>query len=705
MEIRKEIRKEGKSYMKISPGKRRFLVLVIALVMVFSQSSMGFAASSKVLKTPSVKTATLDENTGNVKISWSKISGANGYQIYRAEPGTSFKRIASVKGSKTSYVDKNAPKGKTVRYKIRAFQKIKGKTKYSKFSSVKNMIIWAEVETLPFDALLEESSEEHKREQTDKVSFNGFTDYLVSGSEYQNLLSEEEIKSLRDQKGARTAKISYKKAVSDVELFFRTLKYAYGAYFYFGGEERFSQAEKEVMAALKGKTEIQTSELERQLKKSLSFVRDGHFGVNGSAIENKAVRYEYFYSGVYFSKDEHGYYKEADGKKWYYASCTDKKARIEPALTSGGDVKYSLVLFCPTVETDLKDSITLKADENTMSMSVRWTQSEALRNYSSRVQDYVFEKQDGISYISIRSFDTGLDQTIFKKYENSAKEAKGSKLVIYDIRSNGGGGNQYARNWVENFTGEVPVLNGAFSHRWSALSELRYASPGEERYTYGIETGKFIKNEIPVIVLVDDHCGSSGEGALLFAKSMDNVIVIGSNSSGCELCGNVSDYKLPDTGIRFSMPVSLKFHHNMNNVDGIGYEPDIWCNPKDALEAAYHLIIKSGYADESTVEKLKAKVEASTADEIILKWEKNIVHEGTHFGHYRFNENLTVLCNGKKISDYEVDLEDASFGTISKNKNGTINIKTIKKGRCALYIEYKGQKHTFYLRSELSVNR
>lgn len=53
----------------------------------------------------------------------------------------------------------------------------------------------------------------------------------------------------------------------------------------------------------------------------------------------------------------------------------------------------------------------------------------------------------------------------------------------------------------------------------------------------GVSRGNWLPNDIPVIVLMDSRCGSSGESALTFAKTMDNVIVIGSNSAGYQLCG------------------------------------------------------------------------------------------------------------------------------------------------------------------------
>ena len=58
-----------------------------------------------------------------------------------------------------------------------------------------------------------------------------------------------------------------------------------------------------------------------------------------------------------------------------------------------------------------------------------------------------------------------------------------------------------------------------------------------------------IKNNIPIIALVDNKCGSAGESMLLSLRSLENVIVIGGNSYGAQLCGNMQWYKLPNSGM------------------------------------------------------------------------------------------------------------------------------------------------------------
>lgn len=79
-----------------------------------------------------------------IKLSWSKISGADGYKIYRANSKNgSYKLVKTIKkGSSKTWTDKSVKKKKGYYYKIAAYQKKSGKiyssakssAKYKKFS-------------------------------------------------------------------------------------------------------------------------------------------------------------------------------------------------------------------------------------------------------------------------------------------------------------------------------------------------------------------------------------------------------------------------------------------------------------------------------------------------------------------------------------------------------------------------------------------
>jgi len=73
----------------------------------------------------------------NTKLTWSKVTGAHGYVIYRStkkgETGKALKTITS--GSTVSYNDKSVKIGTTYYYKIRAYRTVDGKRVYAGYSS------------------------------------------------------------------------------------------------------------------------------------------------------------------------------------------------------------------------------------------------------------------------------------------------------------------------------------------------------------------------------------------------------------------------------------------------------------------------------------------------------------------------------------------------------------------------------------------
>jgi len=86
-----------------------------------------------VLKKTKFKTA--GTSLGKVKVTWSKVSGATGYKVYRSTSATKgFKVVKTVKG--TSFTDTKLANNKTYYYKVAAYRKVSSKTVSSGATSV-----------------------------------------------------------------------------------------------------------------------------------------------------------------------------------------------------------------------------------------------------------------------------------------------------------------------------------------------------------------------------------------------------------------------------------------------------------------------------------------------------------------------------------------------------------------------------------------
>ncbi|MEG0829431.1 MAG: fibronectin type III domain-containing protein [Anaerovoracaceae bacterium] len=77
----------------------------------------------------------------NLVISWKKVSGANGYVLYKStsKNGKYGKKKTVTSGTTLKYKDTKLKKGKTYYYKIRAYKKANGKTVYGSLSSAKGI--------------------------------------------------------------------------------------------------------------------------------------------------------------------------------------------------------------------------------------------------------------------------------------------------------------------------------------------------------------------------------------------------------------------------------------------------------------------------------------------------------------------------------------------------------------------------------------
>ncbi len=85
----------------------------------------GFLTSGVTIRCIAApKLSSVKSSKSGVTFKWNKVSGASGYYVYRKTGSGSYKKIATVKGgSKVSYLDKKAKKGKTYTYTVKAYYK------------------------------------------------------------------------------------------------------------------------------------------------------------------------------------------------------------------------------------------------------------------------------------------------------------------------------------------------------------------------------------------------------------------------------------------------------------------------------------------------------------------------------------------------------------------------------------------------------
>lgn len=105
-------------------------------VPISADADMPIMVQSQNIKTVLPKLTAKSYSYSKIKLSWDKVDGASGYQIYRAtKESGKYTRIATVGAEKTEYINTKLTCGKTYYYKLRAYQVKNGKKVYSKYST------------------------------------------------------------------------------------------------------------------------------------------------------------------------------------------------------------------------------------------------------------------------------------------------------------------------------------------------------------------------------------------------------------------------------------------------------------------------------------------------------------------------------------------------------------------------------------------
>lgn len=124
----------------VTTGKTYYYKIKATVALEGGTTGTGSASGAKSGKAvPAATTLKAKAGAKQIKLTWSKVSGASGYELYRStsEDGKYSKIKTVTKGSTKSYTDKSkVSSGKMYYYKIRAYRKVEGKKVYGEYSKI-----------------------------------------------------------------------------------------------------------------------------------------------------------------------------------------------------------------------------------------------------------------------------------------------------------------------------------------------------------------------------------------------------------------------------------------------------------------------------------------------------------------------------------------------------------------------------------------
>ena len=247
---------------------------------------------------------------------------------------------------------------------------------------------------------------------------------------------------------------------------------------------------------------------------------------------------------------------------------------------------------------------------------VKLTKSNGI-SHLDQIAGYDYEETNGIPIFTMRRmYNVDSNDNSVELFAESANKAKNEDVIIIDIRGNIGGNDFGINEWFKNFTGKTPnktstlisltsLLNNTLIKRAfgentttkntqdsiseSTLSQrsnlLELANCNENKwYIEKLENkdDSLIKNNTKVFVLIDNNTASSGETFVRLLKNIENVIFVGTNTSGLGISDATNECILPNSKITVIYGSNLRLYNDFT--EGIGFESDIWINSNDSLD-------------------------------------------------------------------------------------------------------------------------
>lgn len=367
-----------------------------------------------------------------------------------------------------------------------------------------------------------------------------------------------------------------------MDYLFNVFHDTYALYDYFGGDEVFHAVKEAVIEECESSASLTGEILEQSLLKNLTFIKDGHFSINGQSTQQRA--YPFFYREVAFVKTDEGY-QTVDGKRVESVDGYDHLDELmKRSISPEGKLVYYPVLLKdndPSTRLDLPQSCDETLTVHYANKTKQELTAEPFQIYSETFlktpEEYqiVTSRQNGeIPVFQFNDFDLNYKKEILE----GAAALRDEPIAILDLRSNRGGSALIAEDWLSKYANTSVLLNGT---------------------TIDTKTGEFLRNEEDtwienpniLIILSGKYSASASEMMIDCAYNLENVLIIGENTMGALLGGQGSTC-LPFSAIKVGVGnglLSLQAEGDYFK-ELRGFYPDIWVPAAEAEELAVKLI-------------------------------------------------------------------------------------------------------------------
>ena len=415
------------------------------------------------------------------------------------------------------------------------------------------------------------------------------------------------------------SQISTEEAIEDIEYLFYLFSHGYCGYGFFQQGGTFDAAKKGIVQELKMRSTWSPDEFSQLIRDNLTFIHDCHLRVGTNAY---GIHEDFWYDTTLELIKIMGNYHFISGDITYQVVSVEGEypdGFMFPSLNAQGDPVYRIGILSQTAPKPILLEVQQDGELHTLELQLHRSDF----NYFS---EDIFQEGTigGIPVVRIRSFSDHHVEYI-DQFLESAQKYRGEPILILDIRGNGGGNERWPKEWITRFTGNKPPSNRYFTEFTSKTTMMGRTNYFEylqdlypETYFYQTEKDRFtgqadffekqymtpywsgpfsevpqvIPNDTTVIVVMNNKVTSAAEGFIMYLQQVENVVLVGENTGGALVFGQMTLHQLPHSRLSVYLPISLNIPLDLKFREEKGFFPDLWVPAVDVVNYAVAAVRK-----------------------------------------------------------------------------------------------------------------
>ena len=373
----------------------------------------------------------------------------------------------------------------------------------------------------------------------------------------------------------RNRMLTREQMVEDVIYLFDALYAGYGNYDQMGGQAAFDAAEQAILEECQQYDSLNTLDFFKLLIPRFSFVKDAHFRIQGQKINPDW--YPFYFQEMTFYEANGQYIGENHKTVASVDGYEDLPQLFKCSISSEGEIVYYPVVLQDS--TTCEETLTVHyTDGSTQVLQCEpFDYGEQFENVDQEaIPEVCYDSGIPVARINAMQGDTTGDW--YEGFQESAKELGASRVSILDLRFNGGGNGEMALQWLKDYAKTVVPSNALF---FSAFS-------GAQRST---ARDLWVSNDNLLVILTSKCTASAAEWLIDAAYNLENVLVVGDNTSGA-MVGSMAYIQLKNSKLIIGIGTMENIIPDTNDYfeEFRGFCPDLWVPADEAEELAVKLL-------------------------------------------------------------------------------------------------------------------